>query len=98
MGMKTKSDDPALTDWLDGVRARLRAARTAKGLTHRAAGAAAGVAFQTVTRIEGGKTVPSLDVVYALCAAYEVPLCEVLCEGQLPTEPKKAGAKKRAAP
>ena len=92
--MKKKSDDPELANWLAGVRERLRAARAAKELTHRAAGAAAGVSFQSVTRIESGQVVPSLDVLFALCAAYGVPLCAVRCEPPPAPAPKKPRGKK----
>lgn len=83
-----------LAVWLTGVRERLRACRLALDLSHRAAGERTGVPFSTITRIETGKTTPTLDVLWKLCAAYGVPLCDVLCE---PRAAKKPRAKKGGA-
>lgn len=86
--------DSELATWLGNVRERLRSARLAKELSHRAAGERSGVPFRTITRIELGAGVPSLDVLWKLCAAYGVPLCEVLCEPQPAPKKPRARAKK----
>lgn len=82
--------DSDLAKWLRDVRSRLRAARLALELTHRAAGERTGVPFQTITRIETGKTVPTIEVIYRLAVGYEADLCFILCG----TEPAKRNGRK----
>lgn len=94
MGAETQS---GADRWIAGVRERLRAARLAKGLTHRAAGAAAGLSFTMVTRVESGAREPSLSTVYALCLAYGVPLSDVLSEESPAPAPAPKPARKRKA-
>jgi transcriptional regulator with XRE-family HTH domain len=96
--MEAKTEGGATVErWIAGVRERLRAARLAKGLTHRAAGAAAGLSFTMVTRVESGAREPSLSTVHALCAAYGAPLCDVLCDMPPDPAPAPKPARKRKA-
>lgn len=71
--------DPEFVAWLAGVRDRLRAARARCGLSFRAAGDRTGVPFQTITRIEAGRNVPTVDVLFKLARGYGMSLVDVLC-------------------
>ena len=65
----------------------------------RAAEVKTGVPFTTIDRVEKGKTVPSLDVLYRLAEGYGVPIAEIVSVA-LPTsappasEPGKRGGAK----
>ncbi len=77
MGHHTQTDE--FTAWLAAVTARVKAIREQKGLSLRAAGELTGVPFNTIARVEAGRTVPSLEVLYTLAAGYGVTPACLLC-------------------
>jgi transcriptional regulator with XRE-family HTH domain len=70
--------------WLADLAARLKAARTAAGISVRAAAEAAGVSPTTVQRSESGTNDTGIAVVRKLAVVYGVSLCDL-------TDPPKKG-------
>jgi transcriptional regulator with XRE-family HTH domain len=75
---------------IPGLAAKLKAAREAAGLSAEQAGAAAGVHFVSIYRIEKEERVPTLDVLYKLAAAYGLKsVCDLLPPPPSPKPPAK---------
>ena len=70
-----------------GLAGRMRAAREAAGMTQVAAAERSGVHRISIMKFETERTVPTLDVLYRLAAAYGVNVCELLPGGVLPDAP-----------
>jgi transcriptional regulator with XRE-family HTH domain len=70
---KKQSAPPATT-----IGDRIRAARTARSLTHEALARAAGLSLDTVQKLQAGKREPSASVIVALCRALEISADELL--------------------
>src|SRR5690349_8023169 len=62
----------------EAIGARLRDARTAKGLSLRALAQTVGVSASLISQIETGKTQPSVSTLYAIVTALGVSIDELL--------------------
>jgi transcriptional regulator with XRE-family HTH domain len=65
----------------------LRDLRTAKGLTQHDVEERTGMLCCYLSRIENGRTVPSVDTLEKLAAAYEIPLWKVFRDGRDRSKP-----------
>lgn len=86
----------AKRDAVPGLGEKLKAARTAAGVTQVAAAEASGVSRVNISAFESDGKTPTLATLYKLAAAYGVNVCELLPSGVLPDatpEPKKAKKK-----
>ncbi|RFA14993.1 XRE family transcriptional regulator [Subtercola boreus] len=63
---------------LAGVGARLRALRTARGITLAALSAETGISVSTLSRLESGQRRPMLELLLPLARAYGVPLDDLV--------------------
>ncbi|WP_439627614.1 helix-turn-helix domain-containing protein [Gemmata sp.] len=63
---------------VDGLAAKLKAARDAAGLSQQDAGEKSGVHHVSIARFETDKRVPTLAILYKLAAAYGVTVCDLL--------------------
>lgn len=88
--MNTRKLVPGLAD-------RLKAARANAGLSQATAGEQAGVHPVSIAKFETDKTVPTLDVLYRLAAAYGVTVCSLLPEGERVSDPPATGDGKKGA-
>ena len=66
---------------------RLRAARTARGLSLRVLAARLGVSPSLISQIETGRANPSVSTLYAIAAELDVSLDELLFNDRRPPEP-----------
>jgi transcriptional regulator with XRE-family HTH domain len=69
---------PELTTVLAEVGARLRRARTQRGVTLTELAAATGISKSTLSRLENGQRKPSLELLLPLAQAYRVPLDDLV--------------------
>lgn len=75
---------------------RLRELRLARGLTQDEAAGASGVLVETISNIERGKTMPSLETLLALATGFEVAPSAFIDELQTrPSERERAESKAR---
>lgn len=65
----------------------LRDLRAAKGLTQRHVEDRTGILCCYLSRIENGRTVPSVDTLEKLAAAYEIPLWKIFRDSKDRTKP-----------
>lgn len=87
-------------DLMAKVADRVRGERLARGWSYREAGERSGVPFQTITRIETGKTAPTPAVLHRLAVAYGVSVRSFWPDGLAtagpPAEPKGKGRRRKA--
>jgi transcriptional regulator with XRE-family HTH domain len=81
-------------EWFAG---RLRELREAAGLTQQQLAERAGMAWRTVTHLEGGDRKPTWETVLALCQALAVDCGEFAKEPAAQPEPRR-GRPRKAAP
>lgn len=77
---------------------RLRAARSARGLSLRVLASRLGVSPSLISQIETGRANPSVSTLYAIAAELDVSLDELLFNDRRPPEPPVAPAQTVAAP
>lgn len=70
--------DPALKPPLEVIAASLRAARVRAGLSLTEVARRAGLAKSTLSQLESGTGNPSLETLWALCVALEIPFSRLL--------------------
>jgi len=63
---------------LDGVGARLRALRVARGATLATLAQSTGISVSTLSRLESGRRRPTLELLLPLARAHQVPLDELV--------------------
>ena len=63
---------------LDQVGPRLRWARTRRGMTLTGVADSTGISKSTLSRLETGQRRPTLELLFALCRAYRVPLDDLV--------------------
>jgi transcriptional regulator with XRE-family HTH domain len=80
-------------EWFAG---RLRELREAAGLTQQQLAERAGMAWRTVTHLEGGDRKPTWETVVALCVALGVGSDEFLKPPAAPTGPRPRGRPRKA--
>jgi transcriptional regulator with XRE-family HTH domain len=81
-------------EWFAG---RLRELRESAGLTQEQLAERAGMAWRTITHLEGGDRKPTWETVLALCVALGVDCREFAKEPTQPHEPKRGRPPKPAA-
>jgi len=75
---------------------QLRDLRTAKGLTQHNVEDRTGILCCYLSRIENGRTVPSVDTLEKLAAAYEIPLWKVFRDSRDRTKPLRLHSDRNA--
>ncbi len=74
----------------------LRDLRVAKGLTQRHVEDRTGILCCYLSRIENGRTVPSVDTLEKLAAAYEIPLWKIFRDSRDRTKPLRLHSDRKA--
>jgi transcriptional regulator with XRE-family HTH domain len=82
-------------EWFAG---RLRELRESAGLTQEQLAERAGMAWRTITHLEGGDRKPTWETVLALCQALGVDCGEFTREPTSPHEPRRGRPPKGAPP
>ncbi|CAN5808165.1 XRE family transcriptional regulator [soil metagenome] len=72
------TDEPGLDDVLQAVGPRLRALRRRRGDTLAQLSLATGISVSTLSRLEGGRRRPTLELLLPLARAHHVPLDELV--------------------
>ncbi|MBA3250975.1 MAG: helix-turn-helix transcriptional regulator [Geodermatophilaceae bacterium] len=72
------TDEPGLDDVLKAVGPRLRALRRRRGDTLAQLSLATGISVSTLSRLEGGRRRPTLELLLPLARAHHVPLDELV--------------------
>jgi len=72
------TDEPGLDDVLQAVGPRLRALRRRRGDTLVQLSLATGISVSTLSRLEGGRRRPTLELLLPLARAHHVPLDELV--------------------
>jgi transcriptional regulator with XRE-family HTH domain len=81
-----REDNDMKAEWFAG---RLRELREAAGLTQQQLAERAGMAWRTITHLEGGDRKPSWETVLALCQALSVEVGEFAKEPTAQYEPRR---------
>lgn len=71
----------------------MKTVRESLGLSYRAAEGRTGVPFASISRVEAGRVVPTLELVYRLAVGYGVPVSTLLCPDS--ERPKGKTARKK---
>ncbi|WP_182358700.1 helix-turn-helix domain-containing protein [Tomitella gaofuii] len=80
-------DDSEIDDALERVGPRLREVRERRGATLADVSAASGVSVSTLSRLESGSRKPTLELLFRLARAHDVPL-EELVHGAATEDPR----------
>ncbi|QES51820.1 transcriptional regulator [Streptomyces venezuelae] len=83
--------DPALKPPLEMIAASLRAERVRAGLSLTEVARRAGLAKSTLSQLESGAGNPSLETLWALCVALEIPFSRLLAASRPQVQVIRAG-------